>query len=298
MGRRRRGREEAPPPAEYIEADLKPGDKVRCAGCDKEHTLVARKERDPDVIDWNWCFGVARMHLAKGCPVTPFCCQQQNTSDYSARCWLRALKRMERCTGCGRGPRDRNPDRPDEPVSRHNHFPAVPLGSLCGWCEDALEVGCAALASRGETAWRTLCTQYLFDIPAYDEEGAVPGTAFDALREAARLLARVTAGPNLLSAKDRWSSPLGWDDEVASVPACVAVDDLIRRPHSDDPLAEMDDATAALLTELGAAVGQAISLAQKASHHAGSSILGALIRANSNPDPYAVLYEEHEEDPC
>ncbi len=266
------------PPTVYAKGSLELGDKVTCAGCDAEHTILsARKD---ERIDWGLS-GLHQVRLAKTAPVAAFACTTQNGYEASKRCLARALKRMKRCAGCGRGPGDPHP-KPG--TWKDRKFPAVEPGKLCKWCQDALAAGNAALASRGEVTWRALVTGDLFGLVPRGQEGDLPGEAFDALRKAAVLLAKLAAGANLRSAACRWESPVD-----NSEPPTVPRETRHEWHSSDEPLAEMDDATAEILTELGAAVGRAITLAQEESHNNGESILQALMRANVDSDPYEGL---------
>ncbi len=273
----RRRHDEPPPPAEYIEKNLEPGDEVRCSGCNAPHVLVADRN-DKAEVDWNFS-PVCHALLAKGAPISAYVCETDGRVA-SKRCHARALKRMQRCAGCGLGPRDPHPGRDDEWSDRM--FPPTRIGDLCSWCEDALAAGYAALAGRGEVTWRILSTREMFGIEKRNDEGAVPGEAFDALRTAANALAKLAAGPNLRAAESRWDSPLSWGDEAPSVPD-------VDYTSSSDPLAELDDRAAALLVEIGEAVGRAISLTQEESHAQGASVLRALLRVNVDSNPYQGL---------
>ena len=294
MARRGRGKQEEGPPAEYVRENLKPGDTVKCAGCDKEHLLKERKHEEGE-IDWAFC-DVVGVGLARGAPVSAFVCETDSFGP-SLRCYTRALKRMARCPGCGLGPRDPDPEQPDEPVTSWRNAGEIPHGSICSRCENAVAAGYASLASRGDVEWRTLCTKQLFNLPDHDEEDTVPGEAFDSLRTAAKLLAKLAAGPNLRSSKNRYHAPLGNAEAGAAptIPASVGEDERTWA-SSSDPLAETDPETAQLVADICRAIGLALSLARKSEHRRGRSILKALIRTNTSLDPYAVLMRPDEVD--
>lgn len=288
--RRNRGKkEEEGAPAEYSpdRSSFKPGDKIRCAGCDAEYTLSDYQYQDGEL---NWGFQpICQVSLAKGAPVSAWVCKTGNFGP-SLRCYNRALKRMTRCPGCGLGPRDPDPEDPDEEVTRYHNAGEIPHGSICSRCERAVAAGYAVLAEREDVTWRSFDTRALFELADYDEEGQVPEEALEALREAAYLIAQIAAAPDHLAAKTFYEARRsGSSRDVPTIPA-----EIERHSSSEEPMGEVGEATAALVERIGEAIGRAISLAQADSRRQGSSILKALIRSNSTPDPYGVLVREEE----
>ncbi len=151
-----RRRKEPDPPAEYVREGLRPGDTIKCAGCDKEHVLKEDKN-EKGKVGWAWC-DVRSVHLPKTAPVSAWVCETGGWNP-SQRCLSRALKRMGRCPGCGLGPRDPDPERPGDPVTSYCNAGEIQHGSICSRCDDALAAGRAALAIRGEVTWHALDTR-------------------------------------------------------------------------------------------------------------------------------------------
>lgn len=263
---------EAAKAVEYNPTELKLGDLVRCAGCDKELGKLAKHREDDET--WSTIaryFSGARMPLPKRSPVVAFVCQTGMSSN--KKCVARAWKNLRRCPGCGRGPK--------EGLSwPHGSDPGR---SLCGGCRDALDAGYGALADRGDVQWHSLCTKELFDA------GDVPQEAFAELRQAAQCLARVAAGPGRGSADCKWEGPRALQGWHSTDPPTVPSD--VPYARSEDPVTEIGPEEATALAEAGAAIGRAMKIVRATAKREGSSILSAILRSNGDPDPYVAIEE-------